>query len=531
MPKASNASFSERKMAAMYAKIDVWQARAARLLVILLLCIQPLYLNNERYFRLTYHKWAFFVACVAVVILFVLVIWAYRLTRNPRLIPTDKLQIIDWAVLLFAVVTFASALFSPFRDELNVWIGIEEPQGRYDGAITQLLYVVVFFVISRWYKPNVKDFMFFGIAASLVALVGIFQFYGMDFFTLWPVNVPGFGVDDFFNIPFRTTLGNVNIVATFVCVAILLCGFLFIRLKSKWQPIWLCASALSFWMMDIGGSDSGLVGVAVTMFFAIPFIIESRKYLGRTLILISSWAFVFTLQRLFFDVSIMEVRTFGSLLPFGAVFLALLASGLILTIFGRELDPEAPAKWKLGVILIIAVIAISLVGVEIMGREEAGRRDGFADRIVFEAREVLHGNLRDEMGSGRVYIWRHALSAVPNNPIIGSGPDTFYQAFPQEAQVFMGASFDTAHNEYIQILIGQGILGLLAYLVFLGGVFLTAIRKAFRNPLVMAVLAAFVGYCVQAVFNISLPIVSHMLWVFAGMLVNKRVRDWDITWE
>jgi len=38
-------------------------------------------------------------------------------------------------------------------------------------------------------------------------------------------------------------------------------------------------------------------------------------------------------------------------------------------------------------------------------------------------------------------------------------------------------------------------------------------------------LAAFIGYCAQAFFNISVPIVSQYLWLFAGMLANKNVME------
>ncbi|MCL2365852.1 MAG: O-antigen ligase family protein [Oscillospiraceae bacterium] len=563
MPKAVSNSFPERKKIAMYAKIDMWQVRAARLLVILLICIQPLYLSPERYIRLTYHKWSFLMFSMVIVLLCVFAIWAYRLTRNPRLLPQDKLRYFDWAVLLFALVTLVSTIFSPFRDLTNVWIGIEESAqrgGRYDGAITQLSYVAIFFIISRWYRPNIKDFMIFGVSASLVALIGIFQFYGMDFFSLWPNHLPGLYHENFFDIFFRSTIGNVNIVATYVTVAILLCGFLFIRTdpdsdvgannqaaKCWYRYLLLAASALNFWLMDISGSDSGLAGVGVTIFFAIPFIIERRRYLGRALILFSSWVAVFTVQRLFFHVHILGESTVRSLWPFVMVYALLLIVGMLLVKLGKERifelpptqvaesepesnglqsdavrTPEAPIKWKLGVILIAATIVIGLVGVEIMGREEAVRGEGFASRLVFEAREVMHGNLRDEMGSGRIYIWRHTLSVVPDRLLIGYGPDTFEFSFPREAQYFMDARFDTAHNEYLQILVSQGVLGILTYVVFLVGIFLAAVRRAFKNPLTMAVLAAFFGYGIQAFFNISLPIVSQMLWVFAGMLASRK---------
>jgi len=541
MSKIANTSFPERKKAAMFDKIDIWQGRTARLLVVLLLCFQPLYFHPiERYNQLTLHKWSFFLFSMIVTLLCVTAIWIYRVTRNPKLLPGDKFRYFDRAALSFAAITIIATVLSPFSEYMNVWIGIQEPHGRYDGAITQLLYVAVYFIVSRWYRPNVKDFAFFGISASLVGLIGILQFYGMDIFSLWPNHLPEFRRPDFFDIFFRTTIGNVNMVATFATIAILLCSFLFIRLKSKWQPLWLVAGALNFWLLDIAGSDSGLVGVAATLFFAIPFIIEGRKYIGRTCIVLSSWVGVVTLQRLLFQANIlslssinrffeyrdMQLTHIGNLLPFMLLFAVLLIAGVLLSKFSSERAPDAKPKWKLGVILIAASLIIGIVGVEAMGREEAERGEGFAGRLLFEAREVMHGNLRDEMGSGRIYIWRNALAAVPNAPIIGTGPDTFEQAvFPDETHIFMGARFDTAHNEYIQILLSQGILGLLAYLTFLVGVFLCAIKKTFKNPMIMAVTATFFGYLVQAFFNISTPIISMALWVLAGMMANKRFEE------
>ena len=72
------------------------------------------------------------------------------------------------------------------------------------------------------------------------------------------------------------------------------------------------------------------------------------------------------------------------------------------------------------------------------------------------------------------------------------------------------------------------MLGLICYMVFLVASSFNAVPKAFRNPMLMAVLAAFFGYCVQAFFNISLPIASQLLWVFAGMLANKNFREYSV---
>ena len=538
------ANYIERKKAAIYGKYEMWQNRVARLLVILLLCIHPLFLNTERYIRLTLHKFQFFCACMIVVLLFVIIIWAIRLTRKPKILSQESPTLADWAVIGFAIVTLLSALLSPFKADVNVWIGIPEPNGRYDGAVTQLSYAAIFLIISHWYRPRVRDFAVFGISASLVGLIGILQFYGMDFLKLWPNYLSAYEVNNFYNIFFRSTLGNVDIVSTYVCIAILLCGFLFVRMKSKWQPLWLAASALNFWLMDLADADSGRVGVLVAVVLAIPFIVENRKSFGRTLILGASWLAVYTLQNLFYDALVVNARTVGSLLPYAGAVVVLLALGILVSgVRGlsrtrgqgsgirsrgpRWLDGEqgagSRAGWLLGVILIVVIIVAGLAGVEVLGKRSAESAN--PGGIIYEVREVLHGRIADEMGTNRVYIWRNAFKVYPDHPLIGSGPDTFKQVFPEEAQNRYGQIYDKAHSEYIQLLVCQGILGLICYLIFLVSASLKAVPKAFKNPLVMAVLAAFIGYVAQAFFNISLPIASQMLWVFAGMLANKRFRD------
>jgi hypothetical protein len=490
-----------------------------------MLCIQPLYLNSERYIGLTGHKYNFFVFCMTVISIAVILLLLAKLAGGYKLITVKNLSIADWALLAFALVTLASALFSPHRAVIDIWGGLPE---RHDGAITQLFYVLIFFIIAHWYKPRVRDFGIFGISAIIIGLIGVFQFYGMDFFRLWPnqqfmydrITPNPYHVQNFYDIYFRSTLGNVNMVATYVCVAVLLCGFLYVKMEaSKWRYVWLAGSASCFWLMIIGGSESGMVGVLVTVVLAIPFIIGDRKHIGKFLILASSWAGAYALQRLFYNSMILETeQALGMYFTLTAV---LLACGLALTLLfknkGGEVDTQKPLKWKLGVIVMAGVIAVGIAGVEVLGRQQENWRP------IYEAREVLHGRAEDNFGSARVYIWRNALEAFPNdNPLIGSGPSAFWQAFPNKAETIAtyGVTFDKAHNEYLQVLICQGVLGLLSLLIFLGYLFIKAVPRALENPLLMVVLAGFTGYCVQAFFNISLPIASQMLWVMAGVLAS-----------
>ncbi|MCL2018900.1 MAG: O-antigen ligase family protein [Oscillospiraceae bacterium] len=504
-------------------KLNKWQEIIAEVTVILMLCIQPLYFNKQRYVGLAGHKYKFFFICMCAVLCVSALVIIVRAIGGFKLVSFKELAVYDFAVLGFALVTVLSALLSPYKGTVDVWNGLPE---RHDGVITQLFYVAIFLIVARWYKPRERDFVFFGISASCIGLIGIFQFYGFDFFKLWP-NEPGsmYYVEDFYSIFFRSTLGNINIVSTYVCVAVLVCGFLFIRTDSRLRYIWLAGGGFSFWLMFLAGSDSGMVGTLVTFVLAIPFIVESRKHLGRFFILASSFLAVLTLQRLFYNLMILKTETVGRIILYTVVAVVLCAAGFMLSLPANEKNGRKLMNKKWGLFLTAAVIAVGFAGIEVLGR-----RGEDAWRPVYQAREMMHGSFQDDFGSGRIGIWKNGLEAFTENPVIGSGPDTFWEVYPAREEQLEATreKMDKAHNEYLQILVCQGILGLLFYLTFLGTLLYKVVPVTFKEPLLMAAAAGFTGYCIQAFFNISMPISSQMLWVLAGVMAcyaKKEVKQ------
>jgi len=85
---------------------------------------------------------------------------------------------------------------------------------------------------------------------------------------------------------------------------------------------------------------------------------------------------------------------------------------------------------------------------------------------------------REHWGSSRGYIWSRTFPLMPGTAIIGTGPDTYTQAFPQHDVV--GNMFylsgphrpvDKAHNIYLQTWVTTGGISALA-LIFLYGFYL-----------------------------------------------------------
>jgi putative inorganic carbon (HCO3(-)) transporter len=151
------------------------------------------------------------------------------------------------------------------------------------------------------------------------------------------------------------------------------------------------------------------------------------------------------------------------------------------------------------------------------------------NNVVWQAREMMHGRFEDHFGSGRVWIWKGAVAVIPDNPILGTGPDTFYHAMGEEWQMESREKyhqyFDKAHNVFLQTAVTMGIPALLAYLVFLGGVFVPAVKRAFERPLLLAFGGAALSYVIQGFFCVEVPITTPLVWIALGVMAGEVWMD------
>ena len=90
-----------------------------------------------------------------------------------------------------------------------------------------------------------------------------------------------------------------------------------------------------------------------------------------------------------------------------------------------------------------------------------------------EAHALLRGKAEDSFGSGRIYIWRNTLPLLRERLLTGGGPDTFSHRMTavftriDENGKTIRRTIDCAHNEYLNILVNQGLPALLFYLAAL----------------------------------------------------------------
>ena len=133
--------------------------------------------------------------------------------------------------------------------------------------------------------------------------------------------------------------------------------------------------------------------------------------------------------------------------------------------------------------------------------------------------EIAKGNCEDSYGTNRIYIWKNGIKLIPNNLITGIGIDNFLVAFDGKALMSPSGkvAYDKLHNEYLQVLVTEGILCLIFYLIMYGLI----IKNNLKNSKMYLILPM-LGYMVQAFFNVSVIEIAPLFFVMLGMNIKNK---------
>ena len=145
------------------------RSRVTNIYVSIMLLVFPLFPGFSGYSNITFSKYAFFVACTGLWLALII----FLSLRAPLSAP--KLRLHHWAALAYGLVCIVSWLFSPYRSESLIGAG------RYDGLVTQLLYVGIFLGISVFGRLRRSHFLCLGLGLGLCSAVAIVQIFIMRF--------------------------------------------------------------------------------------------------------------------------------------------------------------------------------------------------------------------------------------------------------------------------------------------------------------------------------------------------------------
>jgi len=136
----------------------------------------------------------------------------------------------------------------------------------------------------------------------------------------------------------------------------------------------------------------------------------------------------------------------------------------------------------------------------------------------------------------RFMYWRVAVDAMVKRPILGYGPDTFNYVYGQNRPADWlkidteRAPVDKVHNDFLQVGVGSGFIGLLAYIALLLVIIFGLVRKVRKsnneeNVLVVAAFLGIISYLifVQAYFTIAE--LAPIFWIVAAAAVSLNDND------
>lgn len=159
-----------------------------------------------------------------------------------------------------------------------------------------------------------------------------------------------------------------------------------------------------------------------------------------------------------------------------------------------------------------------------------------AGKSFFHIKKYNEGNgfleKHYQIANKRGYIWSRTLPLLKNikYALLGSGPDTFVIAFPNDDLVGMYNSghdreiITRPHCMYLQIAVQTGIPSLIAFLVFYGWYLIRSFRiywkqkyDSYMAKLGVAVMVSVIGYLILGLTNDSCIAVSPIFFVITGL--------------
>ncbi len=485
--------------------------RAAAAFTTLYLCVVllgvPLIFTNF-YFNITETKQSLFLIASGSYLLLLLLA---RIAFPPDYgVSKPRVPLHPAAVALSAlfVVSVIGALMSQYPGDV-FW----GQNNRYQGLLTLCAYALIVLALSRREIDLRWPMRAFLLAAVLASVLGLLNHFGVDLFGFYH------HLREADQGRFISTLGNADFYGSYLVLAFPVALNAVLHASGR-RDLALAVAALvcvSFGTL-VAGSDSVALGLLVTlaMFPLLLFRDASamrRFALGWSVFLLT--AFVFGLLSGFLP-SKTYLSFFAARVSRAVVSLPLFAVSMMLWLLLRRVDENRLLHLRrpywvllagLGALVAVALVLLNTLLVDVpLG--------SLSRYLRFSA----------SWGTDRGQIWTFVLrffrSLPPLQQLFGAGSGALFHA-DSVKPLFSDAGLDTAHNEYLQYLVTNGLLGLACYLAALFFSLREGIRRGASDPVFQGLSVAVIAYAAQAMVNIAQPASTPLLFVLLGLLICR----------
>lgn len=479
--------------------------------MLLLMVVMPFYFTDG-YARIGTNKYEFFYEVstkmglimapfLLIYAILQLVIYVKREGHKPLELWKD-FSVTDWFALGYGVIVTLSYFCSDFQAESVYGSALKGAKGWYMGLASQLIFVGIYFVVSRCWK-RYKGLLFLWFPVTLV----VFGLGYLNRFEVRPLEMKNATIE------FISTIGNMNWYCGYV-VILFFGGLYYIWSQTEKNRglriffyLWL---TVGFATLLTQGSQSGILalgGVLVALYLMSMGSMEKLLSLGSCLVCMGLACSVTGLVRLLFPERFNYPDAMSTLFTNSPVAILLPVLAVLFCVGLRYLQKKGIAPLRVfrtvgyGGCALLAVALVIFVTLGIVNTKSPGSIGALSEVSAF--------TFDMEWGSKRGAAWAAAFMCFGeqdfSGKMIGVGPDSMamyvYSGTNQNLVDMMRESFahlslTNAHCEWLTMLVNVGLLGMIAY----AGMMVSAIVRYIKAGKSSAI----VGACGLAVFAYTL---------------------------
>ena len=509
--------------------------------ILLILAGMPFYFTDG-YGRIGTNKYQFFhgvTVAMGWVLLFVLAFVLLteiceRMGRSKRVRQLEKASVIavirksmsrtDWFALGYGAALTLSYLHSAYRDETpygDAWAG---SNGWYMGFATQMMFLAIYFAVSRCWKPR-KWILCAGMAASFI----VFLLGYCNRFSIYPIKM------EYANVSFISTIGNINWFCGYAVTVFF--GGLYYWWAGEVKNPWIRAGLAAYCLVGFGalttqGSSSGLM--ALIIMCVVLYLLSMRQgekmqrfwllmmLLGATCTMTLLLRYVFP-ERFLFQDTVTDIFTY-SIVPVFVLMISVVMYLLVGTWNRKGKYPEKVFLWVGRVGVAAAVILTAIVVIAIAVNTLVPGSLGEMSEVSFLTFNENWGSYRGATYMAGIQVW---MEQDISGKMVGVGPDCMAmyihggnnQELMAMVQKIWGESvmLTNAHCEWLTMLVNVGVLGLIGF----AGMIVSAIVRFMKAGKTSAIAAAcgmsILAYTVNNMVSFQQAMATTIMFVILGI--------------
>lgn len=429
-----------------------------------------------------------------------------------------NITLTDCFALFYGAVLLVSFACTDYR-EFALW----GATGWYMGLLTQLIFLCVFFLISRLWIPKKWLFcLMFPVSAAAFALGNVNRF------GIFPFEMA------YMSPSFISTVGNINwycgymVSVMFSAAALLLAD----RTLKRWQRLLLLTyTALGFVSLILQGSDSGVVALAVVLIVMFCFSAGDGDRMfafWQEMVLLGAGCVCIYLVLRYTPAELNFRGVFMDILISGPVSMAmLLLSAVMLALVWADKRKGRYRKKLFRILSIAAAVCsaggvLGALGLAAVNTLQPGRFERLTGNPLF--------TLNAAWGSNRGAIWSTSWKCFVQQDVlhklVGVGPDSMWayisggkapELYTEVSNSIGNMRRINSHNEWLTLLVDTGILGLAGF----GGMMVSGIVRFIRegksSPFACASGFCLLAYTVNNIFSFQQIVSTGTIFVIMGM--------------